>query len=173
MKPTKGERGGSSRNGPREMVILFSVEEVTFAISASAVEEIRELAGLEQLPEESRLRVLTRVKHVFERQGCRYLAVDARTHFHMAPGQPLRLMVLAHVRAGVMVDAIEGMQEIQFVHALPRAFGGEERAWYRGLTVIKGKVVPVVRPEAFLSRAEATLLNASIDTATKGIAVTA
>ena len=146
---------------------------MTFAISATAVEEIRELAGLEQLPEEALTLRLTKVRHAFERQGHRYFAVDARVHFHTTHGQPSRLMVLRQVRAAVMVDAIEGMREIKLMQALPVAFVGEERDWYRGLTVIKGKVIPVVKPAAFLSKAEATLLNASIQTATKGIAVTA
>jgi chemotaxis signal transduction protein len=173
MTPTKDHFQGSSRRGPREKVILFSVAEITFAISATAIEEIRELVGLEELPEEALVRRWAKVKHAFERQGHRYFAVDARVHFHTTHGQPSRLMVLRHVRAAVMVDAIEGMREIRLMQALPVAFVGEERDWYRGLTVIKGKVIPVVKPEAFLSKAEATLLNASIESAMKGIAVTA
>ena len=71
-------------------------------------------------------------------------------------------MVLRHAPAAVMVDAIERMQEIDSIQALPAAFRGEERNWYRGLTVVKGRVIPVVRPEAFLTKAEAVLLQATL-----------
>jgi hypothetical protein len=52
------------------------------------------------------------------------------------------------------------MKEIHSIQALPEGFRGEERNWYRGLTLLKGSVVPVIRPEAFLTKAEVTLLNA-------------
>ena len=173
MKPAATELRDSSRNSPREMVILFSAGGVTFAISASAVEEIRELAGVERLAEEALFLKPPKVTHSFERQGRRYIAVDARVFFHMTSRQATRLMVLRHIRSGVMVDSIQGMQEIEFIHTLPEAFIGEERGWYRGLTVVDGKVVPVMRPDAFLSKAEAILLNSALETATKGMAVTA
>ena len=60
------------------------------------------------------------------------------------------------------VDAIESMLELNAMQALPKAFSGEERNWYRGLALIKGKVIPVVRPEAFLSKAEVALIEASL-----------
>jgi len=84
-------------------------------------------------------------------------------------------MVLRNSPAAVIVDGIDHMQEIYSIQALPEAFSGEERRWYRGLTLIKGKVVPVVRPEAFLTKAEATLLNASMRTGeiAESMAVTA
>jgi hypothetical protein len=75
----------------------------------------------------------------------------------------------------VSVDGIEGMRDVHSIQALPTAFSGEEREWYRGLALIKGKVVPVVRPEAFLSKAQTTLLSAWLRTtrAARGVAVTA
>jgi len=69
---------------------------------------------------------------------------------------------LQHAPAAVLVDAIDRMQDIHSIHELPSAFCGEERGWYRGLAVIKGRVLPVVRPEALLSKAEATLLRAML-----------
>jgi hypothetical protein len=56
------------------------------------------------------------------------------------------------------------MQDLAAIHALPAAFSGEERRWYRGLAVIKGKVIPVVNESAFLSKAEAVLLAAAAET---------
>lgn len=173
MKPAESELRDTSRNSPREMVILFTVGGVKFAISASAVEEIRELAGVERLAEEALFLKPPKVTHCFERQGRRHVAVDAGVHFHMTSKQVTRLMVLRDIRSGVMADSIEGMREIEFLHTLPEAFIGEERGWYRGLTVVDGKVVPVMKPEAFLSKAEAILLNSALEAATKGMAVTA
>jgi hypothetical protein len=38
--------------------------------------------------------------------------------------------------------------------ALPISFRGEERAWYRGLTVLDRKVLPVANPLGFLTAGE-------------------
>jgi hypothetical protein len=72
-----------------------------------------------------------------------------------------------------MVDAIDLMLELHSIQALPRAFYGEERIWYRGLALVKGKVIPVVQPEAFLSRAEVALIEASLREAAGRLAVRA
>jgi hypothetical protein len=51
------------------------------------------------------------------------------------------------------------MAEVGALHPLPQAFCGKEREWYRGLVVLgegaAEQVVPMVEPEAFLSRKEA------------------
>jgi len=145
-----------------ETVILFSVGGVTFAIAANAVDEIRELTGLLEFRPGKLHHRLEKVKATLERHGRRYFAVDAAMHFRMPHAQPARLMVLRQGRVAVIVDGIDRMQEIHSIHALPERFVGEERNWYRGLTVIKGKVVPVVHPETFLNKAETTLLNAAL-----------
>lgn len=161
MKISKAEpRKAQAR--AREMVILFVVGGVTFAIAANAVDEIRELADIQVLPSAIPHQKLTKVRHTLRRQGRRYFVVDAGAHFQMLSTQPTRLMVMRHSPAAVIVDAIDRMQEIQSIQALPEAFSGEERRWYRGLTLIKGKVIPVVHAEAFLTKAETTLLNAAM-----------
>jgi hypothetical protein len=38
--------------------------------------------------------------------------------------------------------------------ALPKSFGGEELTWYRGLTVLDRKVLPVANPLGFLTGRE-------------------
>lgn len=158
-----------------ETMILFCVGEFTFAIAANAVEEIRDLAGLQDFNFGRSHHKLEKVKHVFERQGRDYFVVDAAAHFHLHEAHTTRVMVLRDLPAAVSVDGIEGMQDMHSMQALPTAFSGEEREWYRGLALIKGKVVPVVRPEAFLNRAQTTLLSAWLRTtkATRGVAVTA
>ena len=159
----------------REMMILFFVGGVTFAIAASAIEEICELAGLQELSLALPHRSLAKVTHTVERQGKQYFVVNAGSYFHLPMAQSARLLVLRGVPAAVIVDGIERMQEIHSIHALPDAFLGEERRWYRGLTLVKGKVVPVVRSDAFLGKAEATLLTASLGAGavSRRIAVTA
>ena len=151
------QTGRSSSSRKQENVILFSVAGNTFALATSAVEEIRELAGLQEFP--SRLFKVTRK---LERQGRQYMVVDAGRHFRLSSAQPTRLMVFRNLPIAIMVDSIDRMQEIQSIQALPGAFSGEERNWYRGLTVLKGKVIPVIKPEAFLSKAEITLLTAAL-----------
>ncbi|MBV9075546.1 MAG: chemotaxis protein CheW [Acidobacteria bacterium] len=152
----------------RHTVILFSAGGFTFAIEAKAVDEIRETAGLATFATR-----LSKVEHSLIRQGRRYFVVSAARHFRIKETPTSRLMLLAGVPVGVLVDGIDRMQEIHSLQALPEAFRGEERNWYRGLTVIRGHVVPLVRPEAFLSKAEITLLNASVCTSERAAAVTA
>ena len=149
-------RPGSSTSA-KETMILFSVCGYSFAIAATAIDEIREVTGLEEFPSR-----LAKVNHILERQGRHYFVVDAATHFRLMAPASTRLMVLRNSPVAVIVDAIDRMQEIQSIHALPEGFHGEERIWYRGLTLLKGKVVPVVRPDAFLTKAEVTLLNATL-----------
>lgn len=148
-------RTNSSRQ--KENIILFSVAGNTFAVSTSAVEEIRELAGLQEFPSR-----LSKVSRKLERQGREYMVVDAGRHFRLSSAQPTRLMVLRDLPIAIMVDSIDRMQEIQSIQALPEGFSGQERNWYRGLTLLKGKVIPVVKPQAFLSKAEITLLTAAL-----------
>ena len=145
-----------------ETVILFSVGGAKFAIAASAVDEIRDLAGLQKLVLGTLGQKFAKVKQMLERQGQRYFVVDACEHFHLAMARPTRLLVLRHALAAVTVNAIDCMLELNAMQALPRAFSGEERDWYRGLALINGRVIPVVRPEAFLSKAEVILIEASL-----------
>jgi chemotaxis signal transduction protein len=101
-----------------------------------------------------------KVKYTLDRQGQQYFVVDAARHFRITSAAPARLILLRRFPVAVLVDAIDRMEEIHSIQVLPEGFDGEERNWYRGLTLLKGGVVPVIRPEAFLSKAEATLLSA-------------
>jgi hypothetical protein len=46
------------------------------------------------------------------------------------------------------------MAEMRVLLALPQSFRGEERTWYRGLTVLDRKVLPVANPLGFLTTRE-------------------
>jgi len=54
------------------------------------------------------------------------------------------------------------MTSMTRLQALPLAFCHEEREWYRGLTALDQTVVPVVKPDGFLTPEELFLLDASL-----------
>ena len=139
--------------GAREDVILFTVGAFKFAIAASAVSEIRNVEGLQKFGSGA-----GKVEFTLERNGVTYFVVDAARHLHLEPQKPTRLLILRHSPAAVLVDSTDRMTEISVLHALPLAFHGEERRWYRGLAVLNGEVVPVVNHDAFLSKSETVVL---------------
>jgi len=64
------------------------------------------------------------------------------------------VLILRSAPVAVLVDRIEEMAEIRVLLTLPKSFHGEERTWYRGLTVLDRKVLPVANPLGFLTAAE-------------------
>jgi chemotaxis signal transduction protein len=146
-----------------EDVILFSVGGTTFAIRAGAVDEIRNLDGLSPF-RASFAANLRKVTHTLIREkkdpDKTYFVVAGAAHFGFASSSIGRVMVLRTGAAAVTVDAIDRMTQIALIHALPKAFYGQEREWYRGLAVCDGRVIPVVREEAFLSKGELAMLAA-------------
>jgi chemotaxis signal transduction protein len=140
-----------------EPVILFAIGDHSFAISANAVEEIRNLAGLAPCGASFAFPKLGKIKFTLQRNAKTYLVVDSNLHFRMLPSRSTRLLVLRHAPVAVLVDRIDRMMEIAMIHRLPKAFMGEERNWYRGLAVIQDQIVPLVRPESFLSKAESAI----------------
>ena len=100
---------------------------------------------------------LRKVKFTFERNRKQYLVVDANLHFHTQPTRATRILVLRHSSIAVLVDSIDRMYELTAVRKLPQAFSGEERSWYRGLTVVHDELIPVINPQAFLNKAEITV----------------
>jgi chemotaxis signal transduction protein len=149
-------------------MIFFGVGEATFAISASAVEEIRGADGLRPLVQGE----VAKVRHLLERAGKTYYVVDAGCHFRMLPIPGNRVLVLRRGKAALLVQRIDLMREVSSIYALPSAFRGEERQWYRGLAAIPGaagapalgqageefQVVPVLNPDALLTTGEADSL---------------
>jgi chemotaxis signal transduction protein len=138
-------------------VILFTIGETTFAIAASAVNEIQSLAGMKSIPQ----RQFGKVRHTLEREGRRYWVVDANIQFGMLPTHSSRVLLMNESPIAVKVDGIERMTEIVRVMPLPKAFQGDEQNWYAGLAVIDGKVIPVVNPAGFLSHHELNALEDS------------
>jgi chemotaxis signal transduction protein len=147
----------------REDVIVFTVGGYRFAIAAAAVKEIRGLENLHEFSLGGISGQIAKLKHTLERDGKTYFVVDAACHFQLPESRPTRVMVLRNTHAGVLVDSTDRIMEISALLALPQAFRHEERAWYRGLAVLNGAVVPVVNHNAFLDRAELEILRAGLE----------
>jgi chemotaxis signal transduction protein len=148
-----------------EDVILFKVGAHRFAIAAHAVDEIRNLEGLSPLPPALRHQRLSRVKTLLVREkkdpGKVFFVVDAASHFGLEPATPGRVLVLRDSTAALQVESIDRMMQISTVVALPSAFSGQERTWYRGLAVLNDQVVPLVNAESFLNKGEQAVMLAS------------
>ena len=155
-----------------EAVILFTVGQTTFAIGAGSVEEIRSASGLR--PSVQSGARLGATRFVLERAGKTYSVVDAGLYFGGSPAHLPRLLVLRGRAVALMVEQVGLMTRITALYALPHAFTGEERQWYRGLALLPGsngecQVVPVINPAAFLGQAEIPALRSP--SRTKGAAV--
>jgi chemotaxis signal transduction protein len=132
----------------RETVVLFYVGSCRFAIAANAVEEICGLDHLTPLADGcGRSRA---IRHTFERRGKRLLAVDAQVHFRMREATPQHVLILRGADIGILIGGIDRMHEMGVVRPLPRGLSGEERKWYRGVTLIGREITPVVDPRSFL-----------------------
>ena len=148
------------RSRRSESVILFAVAQYKFAIAAHAVDEIRNLEGLQPLGQAfSRA---GKVRHVFQRDHRTYFVVDANLHLRILSSHATRLLLLRDASIALTADSIDRMAQITTLHPLPHAFQGEERDWYRGLALIGEDVVPVVNPAALLSKAEIVKLQDSL-----------
>jgi len=165
MKTLRTSRA-KTKSKPVEDVILFTVQKNKFAIAAKAVDEIRSMEGLEPVRKSSRPafnKVKYALANVVKGKPSVHFVVDAAQHFHIADNHErlyARIMVLRNSYAAVLVDNAERMTRIEAVIALPLAFHGEERKWYRGLAVINDEVMPVVEPSSFLSMEQEAILRA-------------
>ena len=159
MKIAAQDSAKQRRPSRPEIVILFSVASQTFAIAADAVQEIRSTDSLAGAVIELDNSNLAKARHFFERERRHWYVVNAGMHFGLPVTRPTLVLVLRDVRAAVLVDSIERMAEISAIHPLPLGFQGEERQWYRGLTYFEDHVIPVIRPEGFLTPRETEALD--------------
>ena len=152
------------RAGVPEQVILFLVANQTFAIATNAVQEIRSTDSLSGTANEITRPELEKVRHTVERARQTYYVVNAGIHFSLPPSRATLIMILRDLRVAVLVDRIDRMTEISFTHQLPRAFTGAECEWYRGLTYVEDRVIPVVAPGGFLTEEEIQRLDSAVKT---------
>jgi hypothetical protein len=139
---------------PREQVAVFSIAEYSFVISAASIQEIRSTDSLGGTVVDLERPVLRKVRHIVERDARSYYVVSGFEHFHLSQSRPTTVLILRNAPVAVLVDRIEEMAEMRVLLALPQSFRGEERTWYRGLTVMDRKVLPVANPLGFLSAGE-------------------
>jgi chemotaxis signal transduction protein len=134
-----------------EAVILFCIANQTFAIAADAVQEIRSTDSLGGTAIEIEQAEVPKVRHLVERARRTYYVVSGCAHFGLRVTRPTLVLILRQIRAAVLVDSIERMADVATIHPLPRGFQGEERKWYRGLTYLEDRVIPVINPGGFLT----------------------
>ena len=139
---------------PTEQVVMFSIGGFSFVISASSVQEIRSTDSLGGNVVDLGRAVLQKVRHIVERDSRSYYVVSGYEHFRLPLSRPTSVLILRNVPVAVLVDRIEQMTEMRVLLGLPRSFYGEERIWYRGLTVLGRKVVPVAEAQGFLTPEE-------------------
>ena len=161
MKAGSEPKATTRRVRHPERVILFYVSNQTFAIAAEAVQEIRSTDSLAGSAIEIEKSELAKVRHALERGHHTYYVVNACLHFQLPVTRPALVLILRQLRVAVLVDRIDRMAELSAVYALPEAFAGEERGWYRGLAYLDDTVIPVINPAGFVSREDLASLDRS------------
>jgi chemotaxis signal transduction protein len=159
VRPNTPIKGPAPRT---EQIILFRVSGQIFAVSSASVQEVRGIDSLSGAAKEISQPTLGKVKHVVRRGENTVYVVNAAMHFGLKPAPPALVFVLRQTRTALLIDGIEKMTSMTRLQALPQAFCHEERAWYRGLTALDQAVVPVVKPDGFLTPDELFLLDASL-----------
>ncbi len=156
MQPAAAQKSNPART---EQIILFRASNQVFAISSASVQEVRSVDSLAGAALEISEPGLGKVRHAIRRGERNLYVVNAALHFGLRPAPVALIFVLRKSRVALLVDGIEKMTTMTRLQALPGAFCHEERAWYRGLTVLDQNVIPVVNPAGFLGAEELSLLD--------------
>jgi len=153
----------SKARTPRaEQIILFRVGGQLFAISSASVQEVRGIDSLTGISQEIPATSVRKVRHTVRRNDQTHYVVNGTVHFGLPAAAASLVFFLRHTPTALLVDGIEKMTTMTYLQSLPQAFCHEERDWYRGLTPLDQTVVPVVKPEGFLSTEELTLLDTAV-----------
>jgi chemotaxis signal transduction protein len=158
MKPLSPAKARPLRT---EQIILFRAGGQLFAVSSASVQEVRGVDSLGSATDVSHPS-LRKVEHFVQRGENSLYVVNAATHFGIPPSPAALVFVLRNTRTALLIDGIEKMTTMTALQALPQGFCHEERDWYRGLTALDQSVIPVIKPEGFLSPDELFLLDASM-----------
>lgn len=156
LSPTKAPAGRT------EQIILFRVSGQIFAVSSASVQEVRGVDSLSGVAKDMAHPALRKVKYFVRRGENSLYVVNAAMHFGLPPAPPALVFVLRRARTALLIDGIEKMTSMSRLQALPLAYCHEERNWYRGLTALDQAVVPVVKPDGFLTSEDLFLLDASL-----------
>lgn len=147
--------------GRSEQMILFRVGRQIFAISASSVQEIRGADAFSGLAKNVRDPKLRKVSCVARRDRPPLYIVHGGLHFGLSLPQGSLIFILRNRRTALRVDSIERMAAFSRLMALPNAFCGDERNWYRGFVALADGIVPVVNPDGLLRQDELEMLDAA------------
>jgi len=150
---------GKARALRAEQIILFRVGGQMFAISSASVQEVRSVDSLTGTTQEIPASTVKKVRHTIRRGDTTHYVVNGTAHFGIPHAPASLIFFLRQTPTALLIDGIEKMTTMTYLQALPHAFCKEERDWYRGLTAFDQTVVPVVKPEGFLSVEELTLLD--------------
>ena len=159
MRPLSPTKAPAART---EQIILFRVSGQLFAISSASVQEVRGIDTLNAVAKDISHPSLRKEKHFVRRGENSIYIVNAAMHFGLPPAPPALVFVLRRTRTALLIDGIEKMTSMSRLQALPLAFCHEERGWYRGLTALDQTVVPVVKPDGFLTPEDLFVLDASL-----------
>src|SRR5215471_15059531 len=153
-----------TKTGPlrSEQIILFRIGQQLFALSSSSVQEVRSADSLSGGAYEINAPGIDKVRQFVRRGPNTLFLVSGAAHFGLSAPDGILAFVLRNTRTALLVDSIEKMTAMTRLQALPLSFCDEERQWYRGLTALDQTVVPVVRPEGFLSDIELMTLDAAL-----------
>ena len=145
-----------------EQIILFRAGGQLFAISSASVQEVRSIESVTNTGRTVSHPDIAKVQHFVQRGEASLYVVNAAMHFGLPPASPELVFVLRRTRTALLVDGIERMASITRLQALPQSFCHEERDWYRGLTALDQSVIPVIKPDGFLTEDELFALDAAI-----------
>jgi chemotaxis signal transduction protein len=125
-----GKRAGKPAAAASCPVILFTAGDARFAVDAGAVKGIRdrdESASTQHADDEG--------------------LIDFSDCIGLGKGQLEHCVVLKPGDCSLGVTDVERITTLPRVVALPGLFRGAERAWYRGLILLDGEVIPLLRTE--------------------------
>ena len=159
MPPAAPVKPGALRS---EQIILFRIGDQLFALSSASVQEVRSTDSLTTGAGEISAPGIGKVRRFVRRADGTLFLVDGAAHFGLSAAPGILAFVLRNTRTALLVDGIEKMTAMTRLQELPLSFCHQERQWYRGLTALEQIVVPVVRPEGFLSAEELSLLDAAL-----------
>src|ERR1700687_1037354 len=145
-----------------EQIILFRVSGQLFAVSSASVQEVRSADSMSGAAVDINVPGLRKVRHVLRRGDRSLFIVNGAMHFGLHAAEGAQLFVLRKTRTALLIDGIEKMTTMTRLQALPLSFCHEERQWYRGLTAIDQTVVPVIKPDGFLTPDQLFSLDASL-----------
>jgi chemotaxis signal transduction protein len=148
-----------------EQIILFRISGQLFAVSSASVQEVRSVDTLAGSAREIPQSEIRKVRHTVQRGEHNLYVVNGALHFNLPTSPAALVFVLRRTRTALLVDGIEKMTTMTRLQALPQAFCNDERNWYRGITAIDQIVVPVVKPEGFLTPDELFALDSVVDPA--------